>query len=301
MKSRISSLLVVGFIFAILILSGPVQAFTLNLLLDNNTPRQGETITFTVEIDIDSIENLPIDELILEISGPKFVSCRFDALGSEISGCEGITITRIQNSSYEYDYGYGYYGNDYNFGYGYGYGTGKLAYEISLYTSNYPVGDYDTDLKVTIGEDEFSKSGEDFTIRRRISGDSGSSSSTGGSSACETSWECSEWSSCTNGLETRTCEKAIKSCFAGSAPLQARFCSNEINLLLDNLGNSDSDNLLELNTEDSDESFVSRITGAVTEAVVVGDDEVPNIIFILILFLIGLLSLITVIILFRKI
>lgn len=265
MRTKIFSLLGVVAILTMLILAGPAQGFTLNLSLDDSSPTEGDTITFTAEVDILSGERLPVDYLTLELTGPETVSCRFNADGTVISGCKGISIALSQSSNLGYGYGYGYFGYGYNFGYGYGYETGKLIYTITLDTSDYSIGTYSTELKAKIGNNEFSEQGSQFTISEE-------SSSSGGSDnddeddygSCVTDWECGEWSACIDGQQTRTCEKERLFCTAGALPEEIRACG--LGLDFDFLGDTGIfDNPIELNENIEDSTgFVSRITGAVS-------------------------------------
>jgi hypothetical protein len=47
----------------------------------------------------------------------------------------------------------------------------------------------------------------------------------GGGSACTTSWDCSEWSDCVNGEQSRTCAKERSTCYAGDKPAETRTCT----------------------------------------------------------------------------
>lgn len=265
-KAQNPAVLLTVLVLALLILAGPVQGFTLNLSLDDSAPTEGDIIIFTAEIEIPSGERLPIDYLTLELTGPETASCQFNLDGTIISGCKGISIVLNQNSNFGYGYNYGYFGYGYNFGYGYGYGTGKLIYTITLDTSNYTTGTYATKLKAKIGDNEFSQQGEQFTLSQRSTGAGGGTS---GGRSCETEWECSEWSVCVNGLQTRTCEKKINYCYAGEIPELERACNETFNPLTDtNQKNQDQDEPINLDFErETEEPFVSRITGAVTGAV----------------------------------
>ena len=252
--SYLFSLIVIG----LLIVAGPAQGFSFSLNSDRTSATRGEMITFTTEIDIPSGERLPIEELNLKLSGPQEISCKFDTAGNKISGCDGISIERTQNSFYGYGYNYGYFGYGYNFGYGYGYETGKLKYIIKFDTTNYLAGDYSSELSLKINNKTFTEQGENISIIPR------STNSGGGS--CRTNWQCTEWSACVNGIQTRTCTKERNQCFAGIIPEQVRFCTETFQLT-ENLQNTiqeninDEQNEEEIKTEES--LSVSRITGAV--------------------------------------
>ncbi|MEK6859537.1 MAG: hypothetical protein AABX54_01855 [Nanoarchaeota archaeon] len=166
--SKIISIIISIFVLVMIIISGPAEAFTLNLNSNKTSVLKGEKIIFTASVDINSNERLPVDKLILElteVSGIENVSCEFNVNASIISGCKGIKIKRLNSSSFGYGYQQGEYSNyGYDFGYGYGYETGKLSYEITLSTENYIAGKYNTNLKTFIGENVFEKKGEDIFI-----------------------------------------------------------------------------------------------------------------------------------------
>jgi hypothetical protein len=178
-------------ILTLLFLAGPAQAFILGLTVDNDIPSKGDSITFTATLDIERMDRyLPVKNLTLVLDGPEYTQCIFDVMGNVLSGCENMTITPLFNSysqgygygygydsdnGYGYDFGYGYgydsdngygYGYDSDNGYGYGYGAGEitLKYEITLDTTDYLEGNYDTMLMAHIGDEIFSKDGLSITI-----------------------------------------------------------------------------------------------------------------------------------------
>lgn len=77
-----------------------------------------------------------------------------------------------------------------------------------------------------------------------------------GSTGCKTTWTCSDWSACTdsgqsgNPTQSRTCEKVSLFCYAGSKPAETQSCT------IQNLAQ-------ELNPVDENNTFGSRITGAI--------------------------------------
>jgi len=58
----------------------------------------------------------------------------------------------------------------------------------------------------------------------------GGSSGGGSSGGCSTTWECSEWSSCMDGTQTRTCSKKVSFCSAPikDKPIETQTCVVEI-------------------------------------------------------------------------
>ncbi len=271
-------------IIALIIISGPASAFTLNLNFDKASVNRGESVVFTASVDINSNENLPVSKIVLElsgISGGENALCEFKVDGTILSGCKGISIQKIGTGNYENGYGYGNYNSyGYNFGYGYGY-NGKLEYKIILYTADYATGTYSTLLKAYIGSEVFSKSGNNLTITES------SSSIDYGNSAYRTcpnnGWICSEWSECADGKQIRTCSM-LPNCYVETQPEVQRACVvgskvnsnlNNYENLLGNLnnnlnensnnGNSNSDNEdKNMGTFGIMQNFLAGITGAVT-------------------------------------
>ena len=182
--TKFISVILTGFILGLLIFAGPAQAFILGLVIDGSdngesNVLQGEEITFFASVNIESMDKyLPVKELSLIFNDNEI--CKFNANGDIISGCAGITnIERVSVSDYGYGYGYGYdnsygygynsnYGYGYDFGYGYGYnnqGQGQeLVYEITLDTGYFDLGEYETNLKVLIGDKTFSNVGDTLII-----------------------------------------------------------------------------------------------------------------------------------------
>lgn len=162
------SIIITLFVLGLLVLSGPAQAFTIGLIILEDVIVKGETTSFTGEIEINSDENLPVDNLILkldgDLSGGEIVNCLFSPNGTEISGCKGLLIDYLGNASFEYGNGYGYYGYGYNFGYGYGFTNGKLMYNFTLNTTDYALGNYTTKLTANIGSNSFSNTGDNIII-----------------------------------------------------------------------------------------------------------------------------------------
>lgn len=167
-KAKILSLMVTIAILALLVLTGPVKAFMLGLIISNTEPIKGELVYFTATIEIKNTERLPISNLSLGLQGPLNVSCIFYPNGSIISGCQGISIQQLSGSNFSYGSGYGYYGYGYNFGYGYGFTGGNLSYNITLNTTDYLYGLYKTKLIANIGNKTFSGQGQDLLIRGLI-------------------------------------------------------------------------------------------------------------------------------------
>src|SRR3989338_2614627 len=271
-KAKIMSSFITALILSLLVLLGPVEALSLNLSLNTSNVEKGQTVEFTADIDIDSSETLDIKEIILELSGPETISCKFSPEGDIISGCKGISISRISTSQFGYGYGY-----NFGYGYGYGYNQGKLQYKITLDTSDYLAGTYTTILKANIANQSFSKSGSPLTINSPQTSqntNSNSNSDNGNDNdGCFTKWVCSEWSACVDGIQARTCEKEIKFCSASKKPETSQVCTVDLSQL--NSGSNDEEKDiedLELSQDEVKDVYKNRgffpsITGAVIGAV----------------------------------
>jgi hypothetical protein len=183
-SSKIFAGLISTFILGMLIISGPAQAFILSLDAEADSDGdfifdKGKKVAFTATLDIESGENLPVDELRLVLDGPVKKICVFDITGKSKSGvndeCHGINIKKIPlpkiDNEYGYgngDYGYGNgdygYGYGYNFGYGYGYTQQKLEYDITIHTQKISPGVYQPIFEVLIGDKTFSNNGPVINI-----------------------------------------------------------------------------------------------------------------------------------------
>ncbi len=153
-SSKFLSLGITLIIFVLLVMTGPAQAFILNLNIQNPKISQGEEIKLFVSSEKEQGENLTIQKFSLEISGPENILCEFDINGNPLEDCEGISI--IKTSEDEGNYGYSY-----NYGYGYGYGqANKLDYELKIDTKNLLPGIYKTKIKAITNNEEFEKQGQ---------------------------------------------------------------------------------------------------------------------------------------------
>jgi len=153
-KITISALLTLG-IIGLLIFSGPVNAIVVTITQDKSTYSDSdESVVFTVDVDIEVNERVPVKNLTLSVTGSSSKSCSFYTGGAAISGCGNMTITAINvigdGVGTLFGYGYGYdtsllyntsnqsFGSD-DIGTGYGYTTsydtadlgGELKYNVS--------------------------------------------------------------------------------------------------------------------------------------------------------------------------
>lgn len=169
-EKRVEKIIAVSVTFlivAILVLSGPAQAFSLEINADKIKVNKSESISFVASLSIDSGERLPVDYLSLIISGPENINCRFLVNGTPVLDCEKIKIEKILDVNSSIGNLTGNYSNvAYNWGYGYGYGDsgGFLSYNITLNTSDMPDGVYSNEFRAKISANQFFKRGGNFTI-----------------------------------------------------------------------------------------------------------------------------------------
>ena len=182
-KIGISSITVI--VLFILVFSSPAQAFLIGLTTTDSIVSKGDIINFIASLKIDSDEFVNVDYVNLKINNSNSTSdCKFLLNGTIFSGCEWITITPFASSA-DYGYGYGYiygyevgygyaddsnygyeagYGYNPRYGYGYGWNDGTLKYNITLDTTNYAVGTYQTFLEIKTSDKITVQNGTTITI-----------------------------------------------------------------------------------------------------------------------------------------
>lgn len=158
----------------------------------------GQTYTFSVTIDIQSGDVLPLLNAKLEIvndSSGVIATCdnmptnngtrNYNAAET---GNGTIAVTTSTNGAWTYGYGnrsINWGGTGYAVGYGYGYGwpDASITYSIVWFTPNgLAAGNYA--IKITInGNSTFSKTSNTFALSRQTSGSGGSGGSSGGPSS----------------------------------------------------------------------------------------------------------------------
>ncbi len=157
-QGAISAAITAGVILLLLVV-GPAQAFNLNVSIPDDIIIFGNEITITASAEVESDEQLSINNFTLEFDGPEKRMCIFSPNGSAISGCEGINIAPIQSP-------------DFSFGYGYGYGyfeQGFFIFNISLNSSSLLPGKYNVKLIGNVGEDSMESDKQAITILKPIS------------------------------------------------------------------------------------------------------------------------------------
>ena len=208
-------------------LAGPAKAFVLDLTADKSAVVKGELVKFRASIDIYSNENLPIEKIMFELTGPENTLCEFNPDGTNISECSGMTITKLSGDGSVLGYGYGdYKGHGYYFGYSYGYASygygydSKLEYEITLNSAGYEAGEYTTKLTAFIEGEQFSEAGDNLIINNE-----NLDIYTGGGGSCVADWKCTAWTNCINGKQTRVCKLENTYCNARTEkPLETMNC-----------------------------------------------------------------------------
>jgi len=159
-KNNIISIFFTSLVIVMLVLSGPVSAIDVNLTTPDIDYLVDDTIPFTITIEVNDGEFLPVlyTDLILDY-GSDSVTCRIND-DNTITNCDFLTVASREiadlNGDYGYGYGYGYgyeapdYGYGYDFGYGYGYGygergvmggsgSGTITYTLTVDVSEIPV------------------------------------------------------------------------------------------------------------------------------------------------------------------
>ena len=96
-RAKVVSVVLTVIVAGLLFLTGPAGAFSLNLSSSVSSVNIGEEISFTASLDIEAGERLPVEYLEIEVGG---VVCRFESNGDIISGCNNLSIVRIENASF---------------------------------------------------------------------------------------------------------------------------------------------------------------------------------------------------------
>ena len=316
--TKIFSFLITLTILALLLFSAPASAYLMNLGLSQNTATQGDSVVFTAGIHINTGERVAIDKLVLELSGPSHSVCTFYPNGTIINGCSGMSIVKINTGddstfgtdtntttiTSQYGYGYGY-------GYGYttktnsGYGAGDLNYRITLDTTNYLSGIYATTLYSYVGSNINFKSGDNLRINSAP--DFGGSIYTGNNSIsgvhhqspdvvsldtiCLNAWQCTDWTACDGGYQTRSCGQTRSDCVLTPKPDELRECAITLKPYEKNSNIYDSINLPNTTTSEvtTTQNLGANSTSGITGAFIgVMDSSKSFAVIILLAVLIGL-------------
>jgi len=201
----------------LLLLSGPANAFDLTFgTISNTNPTQGDVITFTTSVEVNSNEIVPIQNLSLNFSDGQV--CYFSVDGDILTpdDCTGLTITPDTDST-NYtsgDRNYSFDGTDYSDGIGFGYGYAApgpsvLTYNITLNTSEFDVGELNFSLNAHLPSYNFASDEQSIDI-----------------ATCVESWSCTEWSSCSGGTKTKTCTDANSCGTTNDKPATSQSCTS---------------------------------------------------------------------------
>lgn len=156
-KSKFTAITTTVFVIMLLVISGPVDAYNLNFIVENPTSQQGEDITFEVNNYLLENEKVAFEEFnftLLDQSNTTIISCSFYHNGTKISGCENVIITNQTPTATFYGYSYGY-------SYGYYQGEGNVILKIKVNSSELS-GNYSAQIKSAIHRSKFSTSPERF-------------------------------------------------------------------------------------------------------------------------------------------
>jgi len=126
-------------IVALLLLVGPANAFITGFTISNPFPELGEITSFLVNAEVETGEQLDIQNFTIFLDGPIEYTCIFDVEGAPLSACPGATITKISAPDYEF---------------GYGFLPGFLKYNFTLDSSVLEAGTYETQLTVALPSSE---------------------------------------------------------------------------------------------------------------------------------------------------
>jgi len=153
MRTKIVGGVITAVILGVLILSGPANAFVLSISVINPSVYSGEQISFVISAETENNET-GIDYLNLGLIGDTVYSCRFDVNGTIISGCLGMSITKL-NEDYE----------------SYGYGVLKsIGFRVDLNTSGYDSGKYKSIVSVVQGSSSSERKGTIINIKQTRKG-----------------------------------------------------------------------------------------------------------------------------------
>jgi hypothetical protein len=173
----------------------PVKALTIDITPPSSTTL-GSTCSFTVQVNVENQDLLPIDHIDMQISNvfdptTYVVTCSNLPLSSGIQGYAGGTVIVTATPGTDWGWGYGYrmgYGpldsggqGYYSFGYGYGYGyrlgqgTVSIIYNVTWTSpSDWPAGEYNVTVFV-YGDNtrRFSRTSTSFSLTQMGGGGGG--------------------------------------------------------------------------------------------------------------------------------
>jgi len=139
-RKHVFSVIFTLFVVFLLVFSGPASAVTINVATDKETyDASDSSITFTVQVDIESNERIPVQNLTLRITGPNSFSknCTFTPTGTNLTSCSNLEITVINSTAISSSYGNG---SMFGSGYGYNFTSGQWGIENQTFGENYGYG-----------------------------------------------------------------------------------------------------------------------------------------------------------------
>lgn len=162
-QSRITAITIAIFSIILLILSGPVNAYNLNI--DSSSPiiPEGNDATFIVNnylVDDEKVAFEKFNFTLFDQNNKTITSCLFYHNGTIASECEEIEITQTFNTQY-YGYSYGY-------GYGYHKGKGDINMYIKINSSLLETGNYSAKITSYVFTNKIMKNPEMFSNETTI-------------------------------------------------------------------------------------------------------------------------------------
>ncbi|MBU5689304.1 MAG: hypothetical protein KQA41_03715 [Candidatus Aenigmarchaeota archaeon] len=159
------------FLIALIILTTPTKSLEVLIKGLSGTYIKGSTITFTIEANISSGEQIPVNFIILNISGSSNYNCKI-YMNNTVEGCPFLNVNSIEYDSFGYGYGYGYENGYHYLGYGYGYGPNKIKINLTIDTTSLN-GSYNAKAEIHAGINPdlfvFSSPLYSFTIQEKMS------------------------------------------------------------------------------------------------------------------------------------
>ncbi len=147
-RNKVLALIMTFAVVATLFFIGPIRAEILEIFIDQSEIEIGDQLSFVVSMIIQKSDMNNVSYFVIDLEGPLSITCTFDPDGNKITSCVGIDILKLTNDTIDFDYNHGY-------GYGYGYCSGygpcvdesrNLTFLISINTTGYPPGEYETNF-----------------------------------------------------------------------------------------------------------------------------------------------------------
>lgn len=124
------------FLIALILLTSPSTSLEVLIKGLSGKYTKGTIINFSVEANISSSEHIPVNFIILNITGPSSYGCKI-YMNNTVEGCPFLTVSSIDYDFYGYGYGYGYDNGYHYLGYGYGYGPNKIRINLVMKTIDF--------------------------------------------------------------------------------------------------------------------------------------------------------------------